>query len=262
MAQAGRTASAGGKTIGSKMTRSSWELTLRLTVAVLLCVSLHSHAIGLSDLLDRASQLSDRLHSLSASLTNDLDSYFSPVGHVMMPRPSMCHTSALQTPSDKDQALRVPESELLSLIRSLLLSWSDPLLLLSLEAPTLPHPSNNAIHSKTKELQDNMQNLNSGLERLVHKVSATWRMGVVGGGGELGCLSLSLCDRVLSSLLQIGYKSPTFLPFKGHELSDDKISRLTYFHFLLSCFRRDSHKIDSFLKVLRCREARMRPEFC
>ncbi|KPP63471.1 Prolactin-like, partial [Scleropages formosus] len=197
--------------------------------AVLLCVSLHSHAIGLSDLLDRASQLSDRLHSLSASLTNDLDSYFSPVGHVMMPRPSMCHTSALQTPSDKDQALRVPESELLSLIRSLLLSWSDPLLLLSLEAPTLPHPSNNAIHSKTKELQDNMQNLNSGLERLVHK---------------------------------IGYKSPTFLPFKGHELSDDKISRLTYFHFLLSCFRRDSHKIDSFLKVLRCREARMRPEFC
>ncbi len=26
----------------------------------------------------------------------------------MMPRPSMCHTSSLQIPNDKDQALKVP----------------------------------------------------------------------------------------------------------------------------------------------------------
>lgn len=51
------------------------------------------------------------------------------------------------------------------------------------------------------------------------------------------------------------------LPFTN-DPGNDKNSRLANFHFLLSCFRRDSHKIDSFLKVLRCRAAKLRPEMC
>lgn len=35
------------------------------------------------------------------------DSHFSSVGGKLM-RPSMCHTSSLQIPNDKDQALSVP----------------------------------------------------------------------------------------------------------------------------------------------------------
>lgn len=53
------------------------------------------------------------------------------------------------------------------------------------------------------------------------------------------------------------------LPYTGgNDLGQDKLSKLVNFHFLLSCFRRDSHKIDSFLKVLRCRMANMLPEMC
>lgn len=53
------------------------------------------------------------------------------------------------------------------------------------------------------------------------------------------------------------------LPYSGeNDLGQDKISKLINLHFLLSCFRRDSHKIDSFLKVLRCRMANMLPEMC
>ncbi|XP_048846884.1 prolactin [Brienomyrus brachyistius] len=213
-----------------EMIRPSRVGRLHLTVTLLLCSSLRCHAVGLSDLLDRASQLSDKLHALSTSLTSDLDTHFPTMGRIMMPHPSMCHTSSLQTPNDKDQVLRVPEPELLSLIRSLLLSWNDPLLLLALEAPTLAHPSNSAIYSKTKELQDNTHSLSAGLEHLTHKIGSS--------------------------------NSFTPLPFKGGNLGEDNTSRLTYFHFLLSCFRRDSHKIDSFLKVLRCRAANLRPETC
>lgn len=55
----------------------------------------------------------------------------------------------------------------------------------------------------------------------------------------------------------------SLLPYTGgNDIGQDRISKLTYFNFLLSCFRRDSHKIDSFLKVLRCRAARMQPELC
>ncbi|KAI4899584.1 hypothetical protein NFI96_016492 [Prochilodus magdalenae] len=208
---------------------SFYPVCLSASVTVLMCVFVSTDGVSLNDLLERASQLSDKLHSLSTSLTNDLDSHFPPM--VKMMRPSMCHTSSLQIPNDKDQALRVPENELLSLARSLLLAWSDPLALLSSEATTLPHPERNAINSKTRELQDHTSSLGAGLERLVHKMGPS--------------------SEALSSL-----------PFYNNEVGQDRISRLVNFHFLLSCFRRDSHKIDSFLKVLRCRAAKMRPEMC
>lgn len=67
-----------------------------------------------------------------------------------------------------------------------------------------------------------------------------------------------------SLILQMGSSpaSLSSLPFNSNDLGQDNISRLVNFHFLLSCFRRDSHKIDSFLKVLRCRAAKMLPEMC
>uniref|UniRef100_A0A8C7IX08 Prolactin n=1 Tax=Oncorhynchus kisutch TaxID=8019 RepID=A0A8C7IX08_ONCKI len=154
------------------------------------------------------------------------DSHFPPMGRVMMPRPSMCHTSSLQIPKDKEAS----ENELISLARSLLLAWNDPLLLLSSEAPTLPHPSNGDISSKIRELQDYSKSLGDGLDILVNKV-----------GVKLFALSSAL------------KKNTSAMKRPPAEFN---------FHFLMSCFRRDSHKIDSFLKVLRCRATKMRPETC
>lgn len=68
-----------------------------------------------------------------------------------------------------------------------------------------------------------------------------------------------------SSLFQMGPAAQAIssLPYRGsNDIGEDNISKLTNFHFLLSCFRRDSHKIDSFLKVLRCRAAKVQPEMC
>lgn len=67
-----------------------------------------------------------------------------------------------------------------------------------------------------------------------------------------------------ASIVQMGTSpaSLSSLPFNSNDLGQDNISRLVNFHFLLSCFRRDSHKIDSFLKVLRCRASKMLPEMC
>lgn len=42
------------------------------SVAILMCAFVSINGVGLNDLLDRASQLSDKLHYLSTSLTNDL----------------------------------------------------------------------------------------------------------------------------------------------------------------------------------------------
>ncbi|XP_074511797.1 prolactin [Sebastes fasciatus] len=189
-------------------------------------------AVPISDLLDRASQRSDKLHSLSTTLTHDLDSHFPPIGRVIMPRPSMCHTSSLQTPNDKAQALQVSASDLLSLARSLLQAWADPLLVLSTSANTLPHPAQSTISNKIQQLQEHSKSLGDGLDIL---------------SGKMGPAA-----QTISSLPYSG----------GNDIGQDKISKLINFNFLLSCFRRDSHKIDSFLKVLRCRAANMLPEMC
>ncbi|XP_019128438.1 prolactin [Larimichthys crocea] len=203
------------------------QLFMTVLYAVAAC-----GAVPISDLLDRASQRSDTLHSLSTMLTQDLDSHFPPIGRMIMPRPSMCHTSSLQTPNDKEQALQVSESDLMSLARSLLQAWSDPLEVLSTSVKTLPHPAQNSISNKIKELQEHSKSLGDGLNIL---------------SGKMGPAA-----QTISSLPYSG----------GNDIGQDRISKLTNFHFLLSCFRRDSHKIDSFLKVLRCRAAKLQPEMC
>ncbi|XP_070703698.1 prolactin [Pempheris klunzingeri] len=205
---------------------------LFMTGSIVLYMVAACGAIPINDLLDRASQRSDTLHSLSTTLTHELDSHFPPIGRVIMPRPSMCHTSSLQTPNDKDQALQVSESDLLSLARSLLRAWLDPLVVLSSSANTLPHPAHNSISNKIQELQQHSKSLGDGLDIL---------------SGKMGPAAQTI----------------SLLPYRGgNDIGQDRISKLINFHFLLSCFRRDSHKIDSFLKVLRCRAAKMQPEMC
>ncbi|CAN9505856.1 unnamed protein product [Ophioblennius macclurei] len=189
-------------------------------------------AIPIGDLLERASQRSDRMHALSTMLSQELDSHFPPIGRAIMPRPAMCHTSSLQTPNDKQQTLQVSESDLLSLVRSLLQAWTDPLLVLSTSANTLPHPGQSRISNTIQELREQSKSLGDGLDILSGKM-----------GSDARTISI--------------------LPYRGgNDLGQDRISKLINFNFLLSCFRRDSHKIDSFLKVLRCRAAKTNSQMC
>ncbi|XP_037545330.1 prolactin [Nematolebias whitei] len=202
---------------------------LFLTVVYMLAMC---RAIPINDLLNRASQSSDKMYSLSTVLTQDLASHISPMSWPTMERPALCHTSVLPTPNDKEQTLQVSESALMSLARSLLQAWDKPLVILSNNANTLPHPARNSISNKIQELQEHSKSLGDGLD-------------------------------ILSGKMGPDAQVVSFLPYHGGtDLGHDRNTKLQKFNFLLSCFRRDSHKIDSFLKVLRCRAAKMQPELC
>ncbi|MED6236917.1 Prolactin-1 [Ataeniobius toweri] len=203
----------------------------RLFITV-VCLVAMCRAVPIGDLLDRASQRSDKMHSLSTLLTQEMDTHFPPYGRMQMQRPAECHTSALQTPNDKEQALQVSNSDLLSLVRSLLQAWVDPLVILSNSAITLPHPAKSSISSNIQELQEHSKSLADGLDIL---------------SGKMGPAA-----QATSSLPYTG----------GTDLGQDRVTILNKFGFLLSCLRRDSHKIDSFLKVLRCRAVKLQPELC
>ncbi|XP_041825306.1 prolactin [Melanotaenia boesemani] len=200
-------------------------------IMMVVCMAAMCRAIPIGDLLDRASQRSDKLHSLSTTLSTmlaqDTEAYFPPLG-----RMKMCHTSSLQTPNDKQQTLEVTESDLMSLARSLLQAWADPLMVLSNSVNTLSHPAQSSISNQLQELQEYSRTLKDGLDIL---------------SGRMGPAAQSIFS----------------LPYRGGtDLGHDKITKLVNFNFLLSCLRRDTHKIDSFLKVLRCRAAKRQPELC
>lgn len=62
------------------------------------------------------------------------------------------------------------ESDLLSLARSLLQAWLDPLLVLSTSSKTLPHPAQSSLSNKIQELQEHSKSLADGLDILSGKV--------------------------------------------------------------------------------------------
>lgn len=58
----------------------------------------------------------------------------------------------------------------MSLARSLLQAWDKPLVILSNNANTLPHPARNSISNKIQELQEHSKSLGDGLDILSGKV--------------------------------------------------------------------------------------------
>lgn len=59
----------------------------------------------------------------------------------------------------------------MSLARSLLQAWAEPLVILSKNANTLPHPAKDSISSKIQVLQEHSKNLGDGLDILSGRVS-------------------------------------------------------------------------------------------
>ena len=58
----------------------------------------------------------------------------------------------------------------MSLARSLLQAWEDPLVVLSTSANSLPHPAQSTISNKIQELQEHSKSLGDGLDILSGKV--------------------------------------------------------------------------------------------
>ncbi|KAK5606980.1 hypothetical protein CRENBAI_011360 [Crenichthys baileyi] len=206
----------------------------RLFITVVYLVAM-CRAVPIGDLLDRASQRSDKMHSLSTLLTQEMDSHFPPYGRIPNENaPFDCQPPHYRRPMEKKKSSGKGsgESDLMSLVRSLLQAWVDPLVILSNSAITLPHPAKSSISSKIQELQEHSKSLADGLDIL---------------SGKMGPAA-----QATSSLPYTG----------GTDLGQDRVTILNKFGFLLSCLRRDSHKIDSFLKVLRCRAVKLQPELC
>ncbi|XP_040183570.1 prolactin-like [Rana temporaria] len=170
----------------------------------------------LSDLFDRAIKISHYIHLLSTEIFEDFDQQYSQGRQLLGNVLNNCHTSTLNTPEDKEQTLQLQHNDLLSLVHQLLRSWNQPLQHLTTGAP-------DHMIKKLKEAEEHTQVLQGGIDRI--------------------------SGRMLTDLDD--FYPPWFGPIDA--AVPQRESQMFAIYHLLHCFRRDSHKIDNYLKILRCR---------
>ncbi|KAE8598070.1 hypothetical protein XENTR_v10016713 [Xenopus tropicalis] len=175
-------------------------------------------------LFDRAVKLSHYIHSLSSEMFNEFDERFTPSRRFLAKSVMSCHTSSLNTPEDKEQAQQIQHEDLLNLVMRVLRSWNDPLLHMVAEVQDI-REAPDTILWKAVEIEEQTKRLLEGMEKIV---------------GRIHPFDL---ENDVNSL----WSGPPAAQ------SADENSRLFAFYNLLHCLRRDSHKIDNYLKLLKCR---------
>ncbi|NXU47545.1 PRL protein, partial [Turnix velox] len=127
-----------------------------------------------------------------------------------------CHTSGMLTPNGKEYAQKIPREELTHLILKLLQAWKEPLSNFNQHHQELPDDS----LSKAKQISNMVHELKAGVEKSMGIISNSLN-GLT--SSEAGGLSISN---------------------EANMMSDSDF---------LHCFRRDSNKVQSYLKILKCR---------
>uniref|UniRef100_A0A8C7J712 Prolactin 2 n=1 Tax=Oncorhynchus kisutch TaxID=8019 RepID=A0A8C7J712_ONCKI len=176
------------------------------------------HFLSLADLFDRVIQHSARMHSISSDLHSEFEQYVLPSRNHIGRINRHCHTATILTPNGKENAQRLAVS-LTTLFNQLLFT-----IVLPLSASC----SNLVCSLMVLPLSASCSNLVCSLMVLPLSMQ------------HLGMISNSLSG--LSSPEALDPSSDT--SGESQAMSD---------HDLLYCFRRDSNKVQNYLKILKCR---------
>ncbi|KAM9753269.1 prolactin-like [Menidia menidia] len=188
------------------------------------------HVPPLADLFDRVIQQSSRMHGISSDLHSEFEQYFFPSGNIIGKR--RCHTYDIITPDDKENAQRLGPEQLTEVILRLLVAWSDPLL--PLPWSTLQDQSedfNPQSYSKALEIPEMVDELKDGVQKMAERMKLE---GVL--GNTVGYIS---ADSLVPS---------STVSFYGQ----GELSPLYHHHDIFYCLRRDSSKVKSYLRILKC----------
>ncbi|KAK2883314.1 hypothetical protein Q8A73_022247 [Channa argus] len=205
------------------------EYCTRLTSvgAAPLCTNVQAgcHVLSLANLFERVIQHSARMHGISNDLHSEFEQYFLPNKNQIGRVGRNCHTSTIFTPNGKANAQRMSREELTEVILKLLLAWRDPLWHFH-QSMAHHHDFNNFSSNKALEMSDMVHELREGVEKVAEKMQI------------LGIISNSVSSLASPEAL---------LP------PDSAEWRLMKDYDLLYCFRRDSNKVQNYLKILKCR---------
>ncbi|XP_078094518.1 prolactin-like [Mustelus asterias] len=177
--------------------------------------------ISMGEMFDRAVEISHQLHALSTDMLNEFNQRFIQGQHLNLSFINSCHTSNIVTPQNKEAALRISREHLLNLVVAILRSWQDPLQHAISEFSNT-HGITSSILSNSMTIAKQMKQLAKGLRKISEQVTQH--------GGTV----------------QQTVQWVQALPETGGSI-------MSHLYNLLRCFRRDTNKIDSYLKLLKCR---------
>ncbi|NXO33339.1 PRL protein, partial [Locustella ochotensis] len=133
-----------------------------------------------------------------------------------------CHTSGMLTPNGKEYAQKIPREELTHLILKLLQAWKEPLSHFNQHIEHHQQLPDDSL-SKAKQISNMVHELKTGVEKVTQK--ARFLINSLNGMASSEGTGLSLSNA-------------------ANMMSDSDF---------IHCFRRDSNKVQSYLKILKCR---------
>ncbi|NXQ82107.1 PRL protein, partial [Nyctibius grandis] len=133
-----------------------------------------------------------------------------------------CHTSGMPTPNGKEYAQKIPREELTHLILKLLQAWKEPLSHFNQHIEHHQELPDDSL-SKAKQISSMVHELKTGVEKVTEK--ARFSINSLNGMASSEAAGLSISN-------------------EANMMSDSDF---------IHCFRRDSNKVQSYLKILKCR---------
>ncbi|XP_016834901.1 prolactin-3B1-like [Cricetulus griseus] len=164
-------------------------------------------------------ELSHYTHDLASKVFIEFNMKFGRRQNLML---STCHTASIFTPENNEQVHQTKSEDLLKMTISVLQAWEVPPKHMVAAVAVLPDASD-VIQSRTKELEERVLGLLEGLKTIL--------------------------NRVHPGAVENDY---TFWSGWSDLQSSDGATRYFALSNLYHCFHKDSHKVDNYLKVLKC----------
>ncbi|KAJ1136929.1 hypothetical protein NDU88_003343 [Pleurodeles waltl] len=179
--------------------------------------------VPLANLFNNAVIRAQHLHFLAADIYQEFERTYIPNEQRHTSRNSQtafCCSETIPAPTGKDDAQQRSDIELLRFSLTLIRSWLTPVQALS----NVIFP-NSFVFGTSERVYERLKDLEEGIQILIKELD---------DGSSRGF-----------SLLKLTYDG-----FDANQRNEDALFRN---YGLLSCFKKDMHKVETYLKVMKCR---------
>ncbi|KAL1764417.1 prolactin-3D4 isoform X1 [Sigmodon hispidus] len=180
--------------------------------------------VSTEDLYNRVVEQSHTTYYLASDVYQEFDLKFFKRSWFTYRVPSLCHTASIHTPASREEVHETKTEDLLKTIINISHAWEEPLKHLISAVDVLPGASDKMVKSASA-VKDKNHVLLEGLKTI-----------------------LSRSQTEVEENAYPAWSGLTDLK------SSDEDTHLFAVYSLCRCLKRDAHKIDTYLKVLRCRE--------
>ncbi|XP_036392020.1 somatotropin-1-like [Megalops cyprinoides] len=181
--------------------------------------------IPLYNLFSNAVIRAQYLHQMAADIYREFEGSLPPDVYRQLSKIAplaACYSNSIPIPTGKDETQEKSDGYLLHISSALLQSWMDPLKTLSKAFP------NSLMFRTSIRISEKLEDLNEGVTELIR---------VVGDGGAH-----------TDGSRRLSYENFDVIPG-----NDEELQSLMKNYGLLTCFKKDMHKVETYLRVTKRR---------